>query len=62
MIRELLARLPDALTADGAAFLEIGADQGESAPAAVAEALPGWRSSVQPDLAGMPRVLRVERS
>jgi release factor glutamine methyltransferase len=61
VIRELLARLPDALTADGVALLEIGADQGESARAAVAEALPGWRSSVQPDLAGLPRILHVER-
>jgi release factor glutamine methyltransferase len=61
LIRELLARLPDALTADGVALLEIGADQGQSAPAAVAEALPGWRSFVQPDLAGLPRILRVER-
>jgi release factor glutamine methyltransferase len=62
VIRGLLALLPDALAADGVALLEIGADQGESAPAAVAEALPGWRTSVQPDLAGLPRVLRIARS
>ena len=60
-IRALLARLPDVLTPDGVALVEIGADQGEAAPAAVAETLPGWRSSVSADLAGLPRILRVER-
>ena len=58
---ELLGRLPEALAADGVALLEIGADQGESAPAAVATVLPDWRATVEPDLAGLPRVLRVER-
>ncbi len=61
VVRALLERLPDALAADGVALLEIGADQGDSAPAAVAATLPGWRTSVRPDLAGLPRVLRVER-
>jgi release factor glutamine methyltransferase len=61
VIRELLARLPDALAVDGVALLEIGADQGADGPAAVAEALLGWRATVVPDLAGLPRVLRVER-
>jgi release factor glutamine methyltransferase len=61
MIEALLTRLPDALADDGVALLEIGADQGESARAAVATTLPGWRASVEPDLAGLPRVLRVDR-
>jgi len=61
VIRALLGRLPDVLATDGAALLEIGADQGESAPAAVAATLPGWTASVAPDLAGLPRVLRVSR-
>ena len=61
VIRALLALLPDALTDDGVALFEIGADQGESAPAAVEAVLPGWQASVEPDLAGLPRVLRVER-
>jgi release factor glutamine methyltransferase len=61
VVRALLDRLPEALAADGVALLEIGADQGEAAPAAVARQLPGWRASVAPDLAGLPRVLRVER-
>ncbi len=62
VVRALLERLPDALTEDGVALFEIGADQGASAPDAVAAVLPGWSSAVEPDLAGLPRVLRVERS
>src|SRR5439155_19705547 len=62
VIRDLLARLPHALAIDGVALLEIGADQGASAPAAVEAILPGWRTTVEPDLAGLPRVLRVSRA
>jgi release factor glutamine methyltransferase len=60
-IRALLARLPEVLTDDGVALLEIGADQRDEALAAAAETLPGWRARVSTDLAGQPRVLRVER-
>jgi len=42
-------------------LLEIGGDQGETAPALVTERLPGWDRDVIPDLAGLPRVLRVRR-
>ena len=59
-IRRLLDRLPKVLDADGVALLEIGADQGESIVAAVAALLPGWRCTVQADLAGLPRLARVE--
>ena len=59
--RRLLSLLPDALADDGVALLEIGADQGSAAPAAVDDMLPGWTASVEPDLAGLPRVLRVAR-
>jgi hypothetical protein len=31
------------------------------APAAVEAELPGWQGRVETDLAGLPRVLRVER-
>ena len=41
VIRRLLGLLPDALADDGVALLEIGADQGSAAPAAVEEILPG---------------------
>jgi release factor glutamine methyltransferase len=60
-IRALATCLPDVLAPDGAALLEIGGDQGASAPEAVAAILPGWRMTVSNDLAGLPRVLRVER-
>lgn len=61
VIRRLLDRLPDALASDGVVLLEIGADQGEAVVDAVAERLPGWRCTVQADLAGLPRIARVER-
>ena len=61
VIRALLGLLPDRLAEDGVALLEIGSDQGDSGPAAVAAVLPGWQSVVEPDLAGLPRVLRVTR-
>ena len=58
-IRALLERLPEALTGDGVALLEIGADQAEGASAAARERLAGWRIGVEPDIAGLPRVLRL---
>ena len=61
VIRALLGLLPDRLAEDGVALLEIGSDQGDSGPAAVAAVLPGWQAVVEPDLAGLPRVLRVTR-
>jgi release factor glutamine methyltransferase len=62
VVRRLLELLPDRLADGGVALLEIGADQGESGPAAVAAVLPGWRATVAPDMAGHPRILRVERA
>jgi release factor glutamine methyltransferase len=61
VIRRLLDRLPDAITRDGVALLEIGADQGDAIVGAVGAALPGWRVTVELDLAGHPRVTRIER-
>ncbi len=61
IVRRLLDRLPDVLAADGVALLEIGADQGEAVVEAVAAQLPGWRCSVEADLAGLPRLARVAR-
>jgi release factor glutamine methyltransferase len=60
LIRALLARLPDVLTNDGIALMEIGGDQEADALATVATTLPGWRATVGTDLGGLPRVLRVE--
>jgi release factor glutamine methyltransferase len=61
VIRRLLLLLPATLAPDGVALLEIGADQGESVVDAVALALPGWRCTVIADLAGLPRLARVQR-
>ncbi len=61
VIRRLLERLPAVLEQDGVALLEIGADQGVAIGAAVAELLHGWRCDVQPDLAGHPRLARIQR-
>jgi methylase of polypeptide subunit release factors len=62
VIGRLLERLPQALAPDGGvAFLEIGADQGEAIVELATTVLPGWRLTVVPDLAGLPRVARLER-
>jgi release factor glutamine methyltransferase len=61
VIGRLLDRLPDALIDDGVALLEIGADQGEAIVALSDAKLPGWACTVEPDLAGLPRVARITR-
>ncbi len=61
VIRRLLDHLPEVLAQGGVALLEIGADQGSSIVSVVAE-LPGrWACTVERDLAGLPRIARVER-
>jgi release factor glutamine methyltransferase len=62
VIGRLVDLLPEVLAGDGVALLEIGADQREAMLALVAERLPGWRCEVELDLAGLPRVARIERS
>jgi release factor glutamine methyltransferase len=59
VIRRLLAALPTLLEPGGTALLEIGADQGETGPAAALAALPVAQVDVLPDLAGRPRMLRI---
>ena len=61
VIGRLADQLGWGLAVDGLALLEIGGDQGVAAPALVAERLPGWTCDVIPDLAGLPRVLRLRR-
>jgi release factor glutamine methyltransferase len=61
VISRLLERLPDVLAPDGVALLEIGSDQDIAITERVGELLPGWSCSIEPDLAGLPRVARVER-
>lgn len=60
LIRALLERLPRVLRADGVALLEIGSDQAEGVAAEAAARIPGWSCEVLPDLAGLPRVARLE--
>ena len=62
VVRRLLIRLPDALSPDGVALLEIGSDQGEATVREAGALLPGWTCVVLPDLAGRPRLARVERA
>lgn len=44
----------------GAILLEIEAGQGESAPALARDLLPGADVSLLPDLAGLPRIVKIE--
>lgn len=62
LIRRLLPRIPEVVTPGGCVLLEIGADQAEAVSAAAAEALPSWTSTIQHDLSGSPRVVRLEGS
>lgn len=62
VIGRLLDALPAALAVDGAAFLEIGADQGDAIVALAAERVPGWACRVETDLAGLPRTAVLRRS
>jgi release factor glutamine methyltransferase len=62
VIARLVDRLPSVLAVGGVALLEIGADQGDAIVALVEERLPGWTCGVEADLAGLPRVARVERA
>ena len=60
VVRRLLDRLPKVTESGGVAFLEIGADQGDAIEREVAERLPGARCTVVPDLAGHPRLVRID--
>ena len=61
VIGRLLDELSWGLAAEGEALLEIGGDQGAAALALARERLPGWTAETLPDLAGLPRVLRLRR-
>ncbi|MEO8208571.1 MAG: peptide chain release factor N(5)-glutamine methyltransferase [Chloroflexota bacterium] len=61
VISRLVALLPEVLDQRGLALLEIGADQGPGITGLVG-ALPGrWSCTVERDLAGLPRVAKIER-
>ena len=62
MVRRLLAELPFRLAPGGVMLLEIGHDQADAVREA-AEALPiPVRVGSLPDLAGIQRVVRIERA
>lgn len=61
LVRRLLGELPRVLALDGLALLEIGSDQATAALSAAETALPRWPATVHRDLAGLPRVLELER-
>lgn len=60
VIRDLLGRLASVLRPDGAAVLEIGSDHEAAITDSARARLPGWTCDVIPDLAGLPRVARIE--
>jgi release factor glutamine methyltransferase len=62
IIRRLLDHLPTSLAVDGLALLEIGAAQADALRREVDGRLPGWRCSIKSDLAGQPRLARIERA
>jgi release factor glutamine methyltransferase len=62
LIGRLIARLPEALADGGVALLEIGSDQAEAVEELVRRDLPEWSTSIELDLAGHPRVARIERA
>ena len=62
IIERLLQQLPERLAEDGLALIEIGADQGDLIVERCRHVLPGWQCDVEPDLAGLPRVARIQRS
>jgi release factor glutamine methyltransferase len=61
VIGRLLEQLPDGLSQGGVAMVEIGADQGETIAELVADRLTGWSCVVISDLAGLPRIARLQR-
>jgi release factor glutamine methyltransferase len=61
VIGELLSRLDEVLAPGGQALVEIGADQGQAIVELAERVLPGWSCAIELDLAGHPRVARIER-
>jgi release factor glutamine methyltransferase len=61
VIERLLDTLPTALEPEGAAYIEIGADQGEAIVALAGAGLPDWSCEVATDLAGLPRTAVLRR-
>jgi release factor glutamine methyltransferase len=62
VIERLLRALPDRLASDGLALLEFGSDQRDLIVEACTRILPGWHCAIETDLAGLPRVARIQRA
>jgi release factor glutamine methyltransferase len=61
LIERLLSQAAPRLSAQGRILLEIEMDQGETAAQIAVKFFPEARILVQPDLAGLPRILMIER-
>jgi release factor glutamine methyltransferase len=61
LIRSLLAVLPARLAAEGSALLEVGAGQADAVRKLAGEWSGGWSVQTLRDLAGIERVVRLER-
>lgn len=62
VIRRLLVKLPDRLAAGGVALLEVGAGQAEAVRQLVGELPIDAEVGTLPDLAGIERVVRIDRT
>lgn len=62
LISRLLSQSDPLLAPDGKILLEIEAGQGESVPALARRRFPGAEVTCRKDLAGLPRVVQIERS
>lgn len=60
LIEQLLRQIPEHLNPGGLILLEIEAGQGESAYELAASLFPNFNIKILPDLAGLPRILRIE--
>ena len=61
LYRDLLAQAPSRLRPGGRLLAEIDPGQAELALTTAAQVAPGWPASVQPDYAGRPRLLVLDR-
>ena len=62
LVRRLLRQLGTHLRPAGLAVFEIGATQGSAALEAAQNMLPGWNAVLRKDLAGLDRVLAVQKT
>lgn len=62
LVRRLIQGLPAWLAPEGAALLEIGAQQAGAVRDELATTLPSWPATVHADLSGRPRAVEVRRA